>query len=248
MSKIMMVAPFESNGRYKGGIASIVNNLCDMVDFNEYNSQIIKFNTCRINRDKSTEASFSIENIKNMFLIYKDLVAEVKKNKPDVIYYHTSVRFALLKDLLIIKMLKNKFDIPVAIHIHFADYDKIVTKNKFLDFFIVNFMKKTIDHIVFLSEKTKKQFIDKGIDESKCSVVYNFSTLNFSENEVGSKLKKEKVEFLFVGTIDERKGIFDVLDVLNGIEKEFVIHICGQCQDKKLQEQFEQCQASALAT
>ena len=100
--KLMIVAPFDSKGRYKGGISSIVNTLYDSNKLQEKDIEVIKFDTCQIERSNVKEAGLNLQNIRNAFLVYTRLPKAIKNEKPDTIYIHTSVGTALLKDCLII--------------------------------------------------------------------------------------------------------------------------------------------------
>lgn len=241
MLNITMVAPFEPNGRYKGGISSVVNTLCFFAHENASDINIDKFNTCVIKRNDAAKAKFNFDNLKNAYSIYKSLPQAVLGNNADVLYYHTSVGFALLKDLLILMHTKKKTGLPTVLHIHFADYEKIMTGIKPVDLLILKILIKYVDRIVFLSSKTKEQFVQHGIQESKCRVVYNFSALRYTEEQLFSEINEEDdtKQFVFVGSIDERKGLFDVLEVMTQTDGRYVLYVCGSCSDDQTKEKFE---------
>ena len=244
--RVLMAAPFDVNGRYKGGISSLVNAVMERQDLlNDSCLDIVKFETCRIKRDNTHESSFNIKNIKNFFKIYNDLASEIVKNKVDCLYYHSSIGLALLKDLLAIKKAKRKTKIKTVLHIHFADYEKIMTGISCFDSLILKYIKKYIDRVVFLSNKTKQEFIEKGVSKEKCCVIYNFSTISFTDEEISEHLRSDmdKPQFLFVGSIDRRKGIFDALDCLKQLPNDFLVHICGgfnSADDEKAFNEYQQ--------
>ncbi len=235
--KIMMAAPYNVNGRYSGGIASIANTVLKNKDV--LDDEIIKFETCRINRKNTKDASISIVNIKNSLCMYKDIIKEIKKHNPDVLYFHTSVKLALLKDLLVIRHAKRKTNISTVAHIHFADYKKIMTSNKFLNRMILSLLRKYVDHVVFLSKKTKKEFIKHGLNQKRCSVIYNFSSIECSRDDIIRKHNSLR-ELVFIGSIDKRKGVFDLFDALDSIDdKNIILNICGSCLTEEDEECFE---------
>ena len=242
--KVLMAAPFEAKGRYKGGISSVVNNmLLQQNILDECNLEIIKFNTCVVERTAGSDAKFNIDNIKNAFSLYCTISKSISECTPDVLYYHSSIRYALLKDLLILRHAKIKTKIKTVIHIHFADYEKIMTGISLVDNIILSILKKYIDEIVFLSNTTMNSFIEHGIESSKCSVIYNYNTLTLKENEADiSNHEHEVIRLLFVGTIGKRKGFFDLVKALENIDRnKYEFHVCGEPTNDAAKSEFEKC-------
>lgn len=239
--KILMAAPYKVRGRYKGGISTIVNRVIEESELlKENNLEIFCFETCRIDRGVQS-GKFNLENIRNFFCIYKSLPKEVKRTDAELIYYHTSVGFALLKDLIAIRHAKRQTKRKVVLHIHFADYKKILTGIRIVDKYILNTLKNYIDHIIFLSKETRKEFIKCGIEEEKCSVIYNFSTLCISDVDLQHKwqTRDNKLKLLFIGSLDERKGILDLLKCLQSIQGNYILKICGLPSDEKIKAELK---------
>lgn len=243
--KILMAAPFEAKGRYKGGISSVANNmLLQQNILNEYNLEIIKFNTCAVERTTGSDANFNKENITNAIFLYNTISKRILEYMPDVLYYHSSIKYALLKDLLILRHAKIKTKVKTVIHIHFADYEKIMTGIGLVDNIILSILKKYTDEIVFLSKTTMNSFIEHGIESNKCSVIYNFNTLTLKENNIDiiSNYENKLVRLLFVGTIGERKGFFDLVKALENIDRnKYELHVCGEAVDGESKKEFEKC-------
>lgn len=243
--KVLMAAPFEAKGRYKGGISSVVNNmLLQQNILDECNLEIVKFNTCVVERTAGSDANFNIDNIKNAFSLYCTISKSISECTPDVLYYHSSIRYALLKDLLILRHAKIKTKIKTVIHIHFADYEKIMTGISLVDNIILSILKKYTDEIVFLSKTTMNSFIEHGIESNKCSVIYNFNTLTLKESDIDiiSNYENKLVRLLFVGTIGERKGFFDLVKALENIDRnKYELHVCGEAVDGESKKKFEKC-------
>lgn len=239
MIKVMMAAPFESRGRYQGGIHAIVNSVMGEVDTIAANGiDIIPFNTCRTDRRNDSTGKISLENIKNFLMVYRDVIPEVRTAAADVFYMHSSVGIALLKDLIVLRRIKKKTGCKTIIHIHFAEINKILTGKTGLDRWILHALNKYVDGIVFLSKQTMEQFIDCGIPREKCHVIYNFSTLSYDSGELFSQEDEKPVELLFVGSIDDRKGIFDALAVLEEVTEPYTLHVCGGFGNAENEAQF----------
>lgn len=242
--KLLMVAPFDANGRYKGGIFAIANDVIHAEDELRKNElEILPFNTCRVQREAGSDGKLNISNLKNLFKVYFDLPKEIKSNSPDVLYFHTSRGIPLVKDLIILNRAKKKTGVKTVLHIHFADYEKIMTGKSFFDMFILRSLKKNVDKIVFLSSKTRDAFVEHGIESEKCNVIYNFSTLQFTNEEIQTKLDRQgALRFLFVGSVDQRKGLFDVLEILKDSDRNFEITVCGGVGTEEDRVRFEEYQ------
>ena len=231
-----MAAPYDVKGRYQGGISSIVNAVIGNARcLSESNLDIIKFDTCRVDRTGKSEGRFNPQNIRNSIDIYKSLLKEVKKSNPQILYFHSSTGLALLKDLLAIRHAKRKTGIKTVLHIHFAEFSKIMTGKKTIDSMILSLLKKYIDKVVFLSKATLEEFCEHDLDRTKACVIYNFSTIEFSPDEQKYALdrKNEKCRFLFIGSIDQRKGILDILECFADCNNPFELHICGGYKDEQ---------------
>ena len=236
-----MAAPYEVNGRFRGGIHMVACEILDNCEiFTKNGYEIRKFETCRIQRN-SRDNSLNLSNFINSFKIIKDLPHSIKNENGDILYFHTSIGFALIKDLIAVRRAKKKTRISTIIHIHYAEYEKIVTGIALLDKLIIRLMRKYVDNVVFLSEVTKSEFVKRGLKEEKCSVIYNFSTLRMSKEEFDHKreTENEKKKLLFVGSIDQRKGLFETLRCLERIKEPFEVHVCGKAWNEEDQQAFD---------
>ena len=174
--KVLMAAPYNPKGRYKGGISSIVTEMLAHKDLlQRHNLDIVPFDTCRVSRDAAATGKMKFQNIQNALCIMRDLPKNISETQAKIVYYHTSVKWALLKDLLAVRKAKKKIGVFTVIHIHFAEYNQIMTGNKVIDSYILRLMKRYVDRIVFLSSKTKDEFVERGILEDKCKVIYNWN-------------------------------------------------------------------------
>lgn len=224
MKKVTIVAPMEANGRYAGGIMSIANTLYENRDqFEKYGITLRKFNTYILQRKAETIGKFDLTNVKNMFCIIKGLLKETKGLDCDVLYYNTSTKAALLKDLLVVRVLrlfgrKQK----IVAHIHFAQLDQILPGQKLVRSWMLKALNRYVDRVVFLSVVTKDEFEAEGLEKGKGTVIYNFHSGNIREERFQLKCReaprKEKTDFLFMGSIDSRKGILDLLHAFEDME------------------------------
>lgn len=236
--KVVMAGPIDTKGRYKGGIAYIINTLLKSDLVKESCLEMNAFDTCRIERDGYTAGGFSIENLKNSIYTFKDLREYLKKTNPSILYFNTSRGFALIKDLLILSKIRTRFQGKIILHIHFAEFEKIVPSNQIVKRLFLGLIKRTTDHIVLLSKKTRDQFVEMGIPKSKTSVVYNFHNLEYSEKQIRKKLERklDTAKLIFLGSVDERKGIIDLVDAICLVGRKMELHICGTAKDKDIED------------
>lgn len=240
MIKVMMLGPFEGKGRYKGGIYTVVNALLEQKpQMQECGVELLPFDTCRIQRENKTTGKLNFANIKNSIYLMRDEITFIREQRPDVFYLHTSIRFALLKDLLALRKAKKKTGIKTVLHIHFAEVEKTFTGIKLLDRWMLSAIRKYVDSLVLLSQQTLEQFVELGIPREKCHLLYNFASVSFTEQELREKQPREDKNLLFVGSIDERKGIYDLLTVLQQVDKPYRLRVCGGFENDQAKERFE---------
>lgn len=245
MKEVIIVAPMEANGRYRGGIMSVANTLFDNREqFLKYDIELRKFNTYIRNRKAETIGKLDLDNILNMFCIIKGLLKVTKKNGCDTLYYNSSIKSALLKDLLIIRILrlfgrKQK----IVLHIHFAELDKILPNNTLIRKWMLRTLENKVDKIIYLSTETKKEFEIAGISFEKGVVIYNFHNGRIEEPAVLEKqkecLKKKQLDYIFMGSIEHRKGILDLLEAMKKCTQYAKLHICGSCSDETVKEKYK---------
>jgi len=236
----MMLGPFEGKGRFRGGICTVVNALLEQKpQMQECGVELLPFDTCRIQRENKTAGKLNLSNIRNFFKLLGDEIVYIREQKPDVFYLHSSVGLALLKDLLELRKAKKKTGIKTVLHIHFAEVEKIFTGIKPLDRWMLSAIGTYVDSLVLLSRQTLEQFVELGIPREKCHLLYNFASVSFTEQELQEKQSREERKLLFVGSIDERKGIYDLLTVLQQVDKPYRLRVCGGFENDQAKERFE---------
>lgn len=235
MRKIVFCFSMPHNGGYFGGIANIINQyMMSREIFFENDFDVELF-------DYYDEKVAAIKNSKERNIVYgikqrKALVKALGKDFSDIVHIHTSRKWLLLKDLLLCKYLKKNTKALTVITIHFADIDKILYSNSVLRRIQMNLMNSFVDKIILLSQNTKKEFVEAGIEQNKLEVLYTFHSFNNTKTSEVSV----PVNLLFVGSLDKRKGIIDLLKALKCLKNEysFILHICGQLTDPEIKDEF----------
>ena len=236
---VIYCGPFDTHEGYKGGIYVVANSFCDYYTnlSNKENLKFIPLNTVMIRRDKKSFGRLNLQSFKNTLLIKKELKKSLKNTGAKCIYYNSSAGMPLLKDLLILSKIRDK-SVKKIIHIHFAEYDKILPRH---------FRKTTIrllkkmDKIVFLSSNTRDEFINNGFSKEKTEVLYNFHNIKYSDIDKRNKIsrKTEYLNIIFIGSLDERKGIVDLLNSLKSVSRPFSLNICGTFSNETIKDKCE---------
>lgn len=244
-SKILMLGNTPTAGRYRGGITYIVEEIIKEKKYlNDNGYDIELFNTEMIIRKCDTENKWDFKNILNAILLIKKVREKIKVCKYEYIYIHGSVGLGLFKNCVLIKNIRKIFNGQIILHVHYAEIEKIMPKNKLLSKYILNVIYKYIDKVIFLSKETRDEFVNNGIEREKTYVLYNFQQMNIEKEYIIKKIDncigKDKVNLLFVGSIDRRKGIIDLIRSLETIKSgEFVLNICGSINDQDIKKEFE---------
>jgi len=166
----------------------------------------------------------------NLFVAFEAMIKMITKLFIDkeirIVHIHTASGVSFLRSTLFLKIAKM-FKKKVVMHIHgggFADYYKghsyFVTKNL-----------KRCDMIITLSQNWVDFYKSIGFE---CSCVENV----IAEPIIRKIQHDDVLHMLYLGLIIERKGIYDLLDVLHEHKTEFngklMLHIGGNGEVEKL--------------
>ena len=221
---------------YFGGIAVILKNYTDNFKSfleNDYSVNIAEpqyvnriFNFCSI-----------LENLLVIFPEYKYYYEQLKKDDSLILHIHTSRKWLLLKDLILIRLLKAKFANKIGITIHFSETTKIFYSNSLIKNIEIYIASKYLDFIILLSKETINDLAKMGVPSSKMHLLYTFHNFNVEEMPFkGNSMKK----LLFVGSIDQRKGILDLLESLKEVKGDYQLHICGSVTRPDMHQPFDE--------
>lgn len=203
----------------------------DVYNFNQKTSEFMVFPKVKWTKFLYIWNSLKT-NILGLFYVKKIL-----KNNYDVIYSPSSVL-----DLIVIPYVVKLFDkkiIWVNVFDNIVPFtdpgNKIFRILAWLFFQISLFLIKKSDCIFVISEDLKAYLIGRGFDKNKIIL-----TGNAVEVELIKKAKRdERYDFdaVFMGRINETKGIYDMLKVLDIIRKqypEFKLAIIGEGDEKTM--------------
>ncbi len=147
-----------------------------------------------------------------LLFIYKLL-----RNQVDLIHIHVSERGSFLRKS-IIATVAFIFSKPVIMHTHGCEfhifYDSLPIPLKYL----LNKVLQNCACVIVLSESWKQLYQEKcGLSPNKVLVRYNPVV---TPEIIPSKVNSEKIVFLILGKVNERKGVFDLLHALSELSPE----------------------------
>lgn len=133
------------------------------------------------------------------------------RNQVDLIHIHVSERGSFLRKS-IIAIMAFIFSKPVIMHTHGCEFHVFHDSlSPFLKY-LLNKVLQNCACVIVLSESWKEVYEEKcGLSPSKVLVRYN--PVVTPEN-IPSKVNSDKIVFLILGKVNERKGVFDLLHAL----------------------------------
>ena len=235
-TNVLFYAPFV-NKRFAGGPTVTAKILEDNIQkFTHQDVHLSFFNSSPLERKDSNRGKICFENFINYFLVKKEIKKILQDNRIDIIHVNSSVKLALLKDLVLIKFLKRKYNIKILLHIRYADLEQVVFRNKFLKWIMLSFFDKYVDRVISLSKKFKDELVAAGLDSSRISVLYNFQNYTI---QMKKQHEEETTRILFLGSLEKRKGIWDMISILDRITSaKYHVQFAGSFFDKETENIF----------
>ena len=216
-SKKVNVLMLGSDLSVKGGIVSVIRNY---LEYKDWNNVKIKFIPTHKEGSKLYKMFYFF-----ISLIKIDMSLLLKKY--DIAHIHVSERGSIFRKCMVInhiKFLSKKT--KIVLHHHGAEidmfYDSLNNKKKEK----VNNMLKKADVNIVLSNRLIDTIKSKQ-PEARVEVLYN-AVNTYDKNMYNN----DGNIILFLGRLGQRKGTYDVLDVLKEIknelaEKQIKVYLCG---------------------
>lgn len=176
-----------------------------------------------LNLDENTKLDSKIKLIFTGLKRNFKLIKNIKNftNKYDIIHCRSSVLDFLIFPYFLKKIDKKikwtaVFDNIVPLH---DPGNKIYRLLSWIFFKISILLLHRADIIFAISPELKKYLINRNFDPLKIIITGNAIEVDLVKK---SKAQKIKYDGLFIGRINETKGIFDMLEVVNKVKKEFL--------------------------
>lgn len=163
----------------------------------------------------------------------------MRKKDASAVHIHTSRDFLFLKDILLAKLIRKKYGIPVVITVHVGAAETVFSKTKIFQKRLTNLANKYVSKMLFLSESIRNDFLGMGFNKDRTGVLYNFHDLTPASTVVENLESGKKLHLLYVGAIHREKGILDLLNAMQQLKDEDVhLDICGVVKEAGVKEEF----------
>lgn len=212
---VLMIGPARS---VKGGMTTVVDNYYQYGLDKMVNLKYIE--TC----NDSNKISKFLKEQKGMKEFRKEI------DNYDVVHIHMASRRSTFRKGKYVRIAKSKGK-KVIIHIHGAEYKLFYNECNEKQKKYVRETLNLADKIIVLSEEWKEYFKDL-VDENKICVIYNSIVI---PEDFEKDLDTNKI--LFLGRIGQRKGIYDLLEVIEKLIPEFPdlkLYVGGDGEVEKL--------------
>lgn len=221
------VLTISTDSKSNGGIASVIS---------VYEENIYPFNHITSTKSKTIIVNLLVL-VKGIFLLFLRLLFDMKIK---IIHIQGASYSSFHRKYIFFWISKYIFRKKIIYHIHGAEfhlfYKRASKKNKAK---ISRFLTE-VDVVVCLSDEWKR-FFSEGFSIKKIIVLNN--VIN-KPTLISKSTDYKVVNFLFLGIIGERKGMWDILDVLKDHREEFIGHIKlnvgGNGEVKEFQERIKQ--------
>lgn len=213
----------------KGGIATVINNIVNSDLQRKF--KIIAIPTYISKNKLKSNIMFVVSLLKVLYFL------SIKKIK--LYHIHVSMKGSFYRKVLLVNIIKL-FNGKVIMHMHGSSSKDFYSNEKFIFKKIRNNFFEKADKVIVLSNSWK-EFFSNYIDEDKIIVLNNCVEVpNYNKRDVMGT-----INFLFLGRFGERKGVYDLLDVIrniksSGIKKNFHLILGGDGEIDKVNKLIEE--------
>jgi glycosyltransferase involved in cell wall biosynthesis len=238
-SRILILGPLPPP---EGGIATTVSNLLSSKLSNDFKLIHMDIST---KRSLNKQGKIDTKNIISLFFMIILLIGKIIKSRPHIVQIESSSGTSFLKNSLFILVSKFAFcNVIISIHGSGIRFINFFESLPHLGKLYVKFIISKCDAVRILSEKWIKKFnTELNLKVNKIFVIPNGVDFEFFNiNRYHSTLIENNCKILYLGAIGEKKGVFDLLDVSEILQKkgyEFNLNIVGPEMDEGCTEELK---------
>lgn len=176
------------------------------------------------------------------------IIFELKKNKEiKIIHLHGSYKGSIVRKLILLYLIKILFDKKIIYHSHGSKFEDNYKNADSLSKFFIKKLIENADVIICLSYSWKS-FFESNFSCKKVAVLNNI--INLPELKIKVHERNSIIKFLYLGLIGERKGIYDVMNlIINNrsiFESKIEIHIGGNGETENLERIIKENQLETI--
>lgn len=208
---LLLVGPLPTEGQYNGGIAMLLQRLIDQwsIPF-----KLVVYNLNTVPRDYGTVNRINLVNLRRFCQGASGLINASRSNRPELSYIHTSRHMALLKDMVLARLLRWSCGCKVIVHVHHAtERTLFMSSSSFLRRMQLRFVLRSADSVVLLCESIRAE-LESMLPEpqrhafhSKTRVLHNFTGLP----PVQPRTSHQPLKLLFIGNVGPSKGVHELV-------------------------------------
>lgn len=221
-SRIIMAGDYYKNN-HPGGISAVIQY------WSKYIEKLQYYPIFRIG-NKFVKAWYFLTSYIRMALRL------ILDKKICIIHLHTAADGSFKRNSQLLRLAKS-FRKKVILHIHASRFKDFYQNAEFNEKTSILNTLKTADRIIVLSESWKNWFMSIGIEQTRLRVLHNITPHPLVKRS--TERDHDKLRFLFLGEIGERKGIFDILKAIsehkNELNGKIELRIGGNKNEKLLQ-------------
>lgn len=198
----------------KGGIVSVIKNY---LQYNKWDDFEIIFLPTHIDKNKFVKIIFFIKNLLKITYL-------CALKKIDIVHLHVSERGSIYRKIIIANICK-KMNVKVIFHHHGAEFEEFYWSLNIKKQEYINKILEKIDLNIVLSKGLVSNIVNKA-PNANIKVLYNaVETYESNQYNCNGNI------ILFLGRLGERKGVFDLVEVIKVlddiIDKNICFCLCG---------------------
>jgi glycosyltransferase involved in cell wall biosynthesis len=168
--------------------------------------------------------------------ISKLILTMIKNQKIKIIHLHGSYGGSVYRKFIILIIAKYIFGKKVIYHSHGSKFEDMYYQGSFFYRIITRLLIEKADAVICLSQVWYSFFKSKF----SCQKVFILNNIIEKPNlDLNKKESSNVVKYLFLGVLGERKGIYDLINVIlkdrDFFNSKIEVHIGGNGETKKIQ-------------
>jgi glycosyltransferase involved in cell wall biosynthesis len=202
--RVLMVGPSLQEEGGMGTVSRLILNYVKELDIDHISSWS--------NRPGSTQLPSKVQVIKTFVLAWLMLIIELIFERADVLHFHMSERGSAWRTLVLTST-AYVFRKPVIVHTHGAEFHLFYEKLPQLGQQLINWMLQKTSYLIVLSESWQNYYISRcQLNPNQVIVLHNPVEYPAIASIADKQKEKTPIKLLFLGKINQRKGIYDLLE------------------------------------
>jgi glycosyltransferase involved in cell wall biosynthesis len=219
MNKKILIG-FVNKGN-KGAIPTITEAFVDGLG-EEYNFHMFSMER----RTSVSQGRFNSLNLYYFIVHFIRWTKTILFIKPKIAHFPITSYWNLEKSLLMLFTSKVLIRNITIGHLHGGSFDEFWDQLHPIRKFYSKFLFKSLDHMILLGDYWKNYF-ENNINVKKLSIVYNPISNNFEDSFLNFNREYSGKSFLFIGSLGERKGIYDLIKVFINENNSAILNLIG---------------------